>query len=53
MNQTEETTIKRLYEAEELIKKLQAQLGSSANADHKLWKETDDYCKQYNLSVIN
>jgi RsfA family transcription factor len=38
-----------LKEAQELIKKLYNHLGGSADGDHKLWQETEKYCKEKRL----
>jgi hypothetical protein len=40
---------KELKEAQELIKKLYKLLGSSADVDFRLWKETEKYCKEKKL----
>jgi hypothetical protein len=40
---------KELKEAQELIKKLYKYLGSSADTDYRLWKETEKYCKDKKL----
>jgi hypothetical protein len=40
---------KELKEAQELIKKLYKYLGSNADTDYRLWKETEKYCKENKL----
>lgn len=40
---------KELKEAQELIKKLYKYLGSNADTDFRLWKETEVYCKEKGL----
>jgi hypothetical protein len=40
---------KELKEAQELIKKLYKYLGSNADTDYRLWKETEKYCKEKKL----
>lgn len=37
---------KELKEAQDLIKKLYNHLGTSAELDFRLWKETEKYCKE-------
>jgi hypothetical protein len=38
-------TRKELAEAQDLIKRLYKFLGSNADTDYRMWKETEKYCK--------
>jgi hypothetical protein len=40
---------KELDEAQDLIKRLYQHLGSNAEQDFRLWKETEKYCKENKL----
>lgn len=42
-------TKKELEEAQDLIKRLYNFLGSNADTDWRLWKETEKYCKEKKL----
>lgn len=42
-------TQKELAEAQDLIKRLYKFLGSNADTDFRMWKETEKYCKEKKL----
>jgi hypothetical protein len=41
---------KELAEAQDLLKRLYKYMGSNADTDFRLWKETEKYCKKNRLA---
>ena len=48
-----EQNIEQLKRADKLIRKLHTHLGTSADLDFNLWKETEKYCKDNDLILVN